>query len=235
MEMINGTFWSRGTVSINQVPSWKTLSHTPLVALYWLLSAPSSSECWGWGSQFEDISWSWGGEWLEVNLQQQERIGNIHQRYWLIDRQGFQATVCKKRYWAICDNFGGNKHIFWLNLEQKKLFNNIWGATTTLLLVGRSQYVSGMLRTRPRQQRQCCWSWSGHHLSVESITASLLMVVSVAVVASQVTTPVLMVPTILHVTVALWSSAQTKLLQVFRPSILFHVLCVAWKLRNAPF
>ena len=130
MEMINGTFWSRGTVSINQVLSWKTLSHTPLVALYWLLSAPSSSECWGWGSQFEDISWSWGGEWLEVNLQQQERIGNIHQRYWLDWLSGL-PTVRRSIIGAVCDNFGGNKHIFWLNLEQKKLFNNISGATAS--------------------------------------------------------------------------------------------------------
>ena len=52
------------------------------------------------------------------------------------------------------------------------------------------------------------------------------MVVSVAVVASQVTTPVLMVPTILRVTAmglwTIWTSALTKLLQVFRPSILFQ-------------
>ena len=30
-------------------------------------------------------------------------------------------TVRRSIIGAVCDNFGGNKHIFWLNLEQKKL------------------------------------------------------------------------------------------------------------------
>ena len=64
------------------------------------------------------------------------------------------------------------------------------------------------------------------------------MVVSVAVVASQVTTPVLMVPTILRVTAmglwTIWTSALTKLLQVFRPSILFQYYVKRLQIHESP-
>ena len=52
----------------------------------------------------------------------------------ILVRLTVRVADCKKKrsiIGAVCDNFGGNKHIFWLNLEQKKLFNNISGATAS--------------------------------------------------------------------------------------------------------
>ena len=44
-------------------------------------------------------------------------------KYSFISDTGYTARVaeqlCKKRYCAVSENFGGNKHIVWLNLEQK--------------------------------------------------------------------------------------------------------------------
>ena len=43
----------------------------------------------------------------------------------LVRLSGLQ-TVRRSIIGAVCDNFGGNKHIFWLNLEQKS-FLTIFG------------------------------------------------------------------------------------------------------------